>query len=1020
MQNSQIEFYNSLSEKEKQVLKVAALKATNISVYELKSFTELNTLKAIKSVLEVAVQRQLFQKQIKWTESYYVTAEFMLYIYPQLDDYKSIFSKFINTVDRYGIGTDRYPLIHFRNCLYSLLHMPSDYLQYETVYIHNLTEDKITYYGCLIQAKEYENCIHRINPHLLKMAVSDVLNEKYLTLASLAETKQWMEHICRLSGNESGNMDTQIALFAGNFQATIEGINEKDVEQYCNAGALFKATQGDMDSAFTLFEKALKERRKTFRDTMIPFMPHTLFYYLTVLLSIDSELSTPVFQKLSQWIVKRGDDSIGFLDFFKAVIYQALNDKPKKEQETALLATHLTINTEPDMEMMLNLFAYYLSGGKIHPVFANKIFALAEKACNSGFTILAFEAAYISKKCFNDNRSNELYDKIASELSYQPVLSHIRHQEDWEKSLNLLLGLKATAKKGKTANTENKTRVVYFFNPQNHNIQPVLQTRQVKGWTTGRNIALKTFFEGKPQGMVEQDFKIAKTIKYYDDYYDDFYEFTENVYPQLAGHPYIFLDKSNNVPVEFTATQPIIKVEKSNRAYVLTTDLTATDRIVVQKETYTRYKVYELTAQQQQIIKILLEQKITVPERGKEKLIELLGTFSALGMNVHSDLLASESAQTEVKIIPADSRIRVQLLPFGDGLKAELFSKPFGERPPYCKPGKGGKILIANDKDLQLQVKRNMKQESENEAVLLTEIQSLESLNVSDELLSFDDPLDSLHMLDILAKYPDISIVEWPEGERYKIRGTVSFNNLRLNLKTGVNWFDLQGELKVDEKTVVSLQQLLTLTAKGHSRFVELSNGEFLALSAELKKQLDELRLFSTQTKNEVKLNKFASVALDDFFDNVKDLKADKSWKQFRERVNGLKTNEIAVPNNLQAELRAYQEDGFRWMMRLAEWEGGACLADDMGLGKTVQTLAVLLERATAGAALVVCPVSVIGNWVSEAARFAPTLQVKTLGSSSTNRKELIETLETGDLLITSYGLLQSEDELLSEKEFAT
>jgi SNF2 family DNA or RNA helicase len=234
-----------------------------------------------------------------------------------------------------------------------------------------------------------------------------------------------------------------------------------------------------------------------------------------------------------------------------------------------------------------------------------------------------------------------------------------------------------------------------------------------------------------------------------------------------------------------------------------------------------------------------------------------------------------------------------------------------------------------------------------------------------------------------------------------------------------LNWFDLQGELKIDEDTVLSLQQLLSLTAKGHNRFIELSPGEFIALSKELKKQLEALRLYTTTSKNEVRLNKFASVALDDFFENVEDLKADKAWKQFRERLNN-NLSEIAIPDALQTELRNYQEDGFRWMARLAEWEGGACLADDMGLGKTVQTLALLLHRAAVGPALVVCPVSVIGNWISEVARFAPTLHVKTLGNATHNRQEVISTLEAGDLLLTSYGLLQSEEKLFSEPSFAT
>src|SRR6185503_2518532 len=88
---------------------------------------------------------------------------------------------------------------------------------------------------------------------------------------------------------------------------------------------------------------------------------------------------------------------------------------------------------------------------------------------------------------------------------------------------------------------------------------------------------------------------------------------------------------------------------------------------------------------------------------------------------------------------------------------------------------------------------------------------------------------------------------------------------------------------------------------------------------------------------------------------------------------------ELPPAAGLQAELRPYQKRGYSWLAFLRRWGLGACLADDMGLGKTVQTLAHLLQaRGSAGwrPALVVCPMSVIGNWRREAERFAPALPV--------------------------------------------
>ena len=113
------------------------------------------------------------------------------------------------------------------------------------------------------------------------------------------------------------------------------------------------------------------------------------------------------------------------------------------------------------------------------------------------------------------------------------------------------------------------------------------------------------------------------------------------------------------------------------------------------------------------------------------------------------------------------------------------------------------------------------------------------------------------------------------------------------------------------------------------------------------------------------------------------------------------------VPSTFQAELRDYQVQGYNWLARLAEWKVGACLADDMGLGKTLQAMAMLLQRAPHGPSLVIAPTSVCMNWISEAKRFAPTLNLVQLGSA--NRKRTIDALTAYDVLVCSYGLLQQQ-----------
>ena len=123
---------------------------------------------------------------------------------------------------------------------------------------------------------------------------------------------------------------------------------------------------------------------------------------------------------------------------------------------------------------------------------------------------------------------------------------------------------------------------------------------------------------------------------------------------------------------------------------------------------------------------------------------------------------------------------------------------------------------------------------------------------------------------------------------------------------------------------------------------------------------------------------------------------------------------------DLRAQLRGYQREGVRWLWFMTRLGLGACLADDMGLGKTIQTLALLLQfkRETAGTqtvvpSLLVAPASLLANWKSEIARFAPTLEVFFAHPSETPSQTLKDAaaepacfLSGKDLVITTYGLL--------------
>jgi hypothetical protein len=128
----------------------------------------------------------------------------------------------------------------------------------------------------------------------------------------------------------------------------------------------------------------------------------------------------------------------------------------------------------------------------------------------------------------------------------------------------------------------------------------------------------------------------------------------------------------------------------------------------------------------------------------------------------------------------------------------------------------------------------------------------------------------------------------------------------------------------------------------------------------------------------------------------------------------------VPTPASFRGELRPYQERGLAWLSFLGDLGLGAILADDMGLGKTAQTLALLTKETISRPTLVVCPMSLVGNWQREAERFAPALNLHVHhGADRLSGEELSAALEAADLVITTYGLAARDQEALGQVQWA-
>lgn len=132
------------------------------------------------------------------------------------------------------------------------------------------------------------------------------------------------------------------------------------------------------------------------------------------------------------------------------------------------------------------------------------------------------------------------------------------------------------------------------------------------------------------------------------------------------------------------------------------------------------------------------------------------------------------------------------------------------------------------------------------------------------------------------------------------------------------------------------------------------------------------------------------------------------------DRLRGVvEGREAPEPPGLQATLRPYQRRGLAWMSDLVDMGLGGCLADDMGLGKTIQVLS--LHRSRTGRTLVVCPTSLLANWQREAERFVPDVPVRRYYGANRN----LDAIPENALVLTTYGLVRSDAELLADVDWA-
>ncbi|MBI5385764.1 MAG: SNF2 helicase associated domain-containing protein [Verrucomicrobia bacterium] len=238
---------------------------------------------------------------------------------------------------------------------------------------------------------------------------------------------------------------------------------------------------------------------------------------------------------------------------------------------------------------------------------------------------------------------------------------------------------------------------------------------------------------------------------------------------------------------------------------------------------------------------------------------------------------------------------------------------------------------------------------------------------------------------------------------------------------SGVQWFDLSVAYEAtggERLTAAEIQRLL-LSGQSTTR---LRNGKLAVIDTGAVEELQEVLLDCAPQQHE---GRYRLAHTQSGF--IEATLREQGWKAeapsaWRERaMMQAGETKLACPplGELEDVLRSYQKHGVAWLRFLRENGFGGILADEMGLGKTLQVLAGLNgDRRDACPTLVVCPTSLVFNWVAEAQKFTPRLCV--LALQGPERHALFPRIAESDLVVTSYALVRRDLERLREFEFDT
>lgn len=777
-----------------------------------------------------------------------------------------------------------------------------------------------------------------------------------------------------------------------------------------------RCVRGDYKGAVEEYERSLKALKKASRRRHVDLPTDLGAFYVHALLAAGEGGGSGRAQKYLQ-ASKVPDWESPHLKDLQLRVVDFVDGKPWQRLESTDIRDEL-----PLLLPVQQIYAYAaLCWGDIRAArrFRPNISDLHKRASEHGYAWVAAEASSLLARLSGEASQVASAREAHSRMGTVSVLDGLVEQEPWERSLvalermteRIAIGAKAPAGESRL------TWRVDLSAPQYPRVQPFEQRLGKTGrWSAGRSVALKRLFERDGVDYLsEHDNQVCKAISF--DQYGVFsgrgghYINDTKALQALAGHPFVFRADAPKTALEIVGNEPQLQVASAGGKVrvEIVPEPPDVGSVLVTDEGGNRLSVTSFEDKHREIHAVLGAGGLVIPERSKDRVAKAILSVSDL-VTVHSDI---EGAAGDAETVASDPTPEFQLTPLDSGLRVEAYVRPCSDEGPAFTPGEGGTEVYATVAGKRSRASRDLAEETRRYKAAVASCRTLQQAAWDRSGWTVPDPLDCLELVDELNGLGDAVKVVWPKGETLGIPHRATSDHFSVKIRQSRDWFTIDGKLELDSGLVLSLRELLDHMENASGRFVRLGKKDFIALSDRFRRHVEELGAYVDRHGKGMRFHSTRAHALEALVGDAAAVDADAAWSKRLRQFQEAMALDPKLPSTIQADLREYQAEGYRWAARLATWGAGACLADDMGLGKTLQALTVAVARAPQGPTLVVAPTSVCPNWIDEARRFAPTLQPIMLGPG--DRAKKLQAAGPFDLVISSYGLLHQEVDLLAE-----